>query len=63
MDGILNAVNSMWFSAGARREAMSSSVLLNRRDRQVAARAISPQLVHRQGDEQVICLQDLLKRS
>ncbi len=37
-------------------------MLPNRRDRQVAARAgISPQPVHRAGDEQVICLQDLLK--
>jgi hypothetical protein len=37
------------------------SGLPNRRDRQVAARAAFSEPVHRAGDEQVMCLQDLLK--
>jgi hypothetical protein len=38
-----------------------SLMLPNRRDRQVAAGRAFSEPVHRAGDEQVMCLQDLLK--
>ena len=62
MNFLMNAVTNLVLRSGpvAKRWELSL-VLPNRRDRQVAARGHSQEPVHRAGDEQVMCLQDLLK--
>nr|QTX14570.1 hypothetical protein [Klebsiella pneumoniae] len=63
MNIFMNAVTNVVLRSGPVAKRWELSLMLpNRRDRLVAARAgISPQPVHRAGDEQVMCLQDLLK--